>query len=169
MAAGVTSVRAATEADLPRIRAIYNHEVLVSTATYDTKARSASEQRAWFAFHGGSHPVLVAAQDGTVCGWASLSPWSDRAAYRKSVEVSVYVAEEWRRRGIARVLLRALIDAGRAHGHHALLARISADNTASIRLHETSGFFVAGTLKEVGVKFGRTLDVTIMELILPPK
>ncbi len=168
MASQLTSVRAAQEKDLPRIRAIYNREVLVSTATYDTKPRSAAEQRAWFGIHGGKHPVLVAEQDGVICGWASLSPWSDRAAYDTSVEVSVYVAEEWRRRGIGRLLLQALIDAGRAHGHHALLARISADNTASIELHAALGFFVAGTLKEVGIKFGRLLDVCIMELILSP-
>ncbi len=161
------TVRDAREEDLPRIRAIYNHEVQSSTATYDTRPRTAAEQRAWFAMHGGSHPVLVAERDGAVCGWASLSPWSDRAAYRRTVEVSVYVAEEWRRRGIGRSLLVALIDAGRAHRHHALIARISSDNTASIALHAALGFEVAGTLKEVGVKFGRMLDVCVMELILP--
>lgn len=99
-------------------------------------------------------------------GWASLSPWSDRAAYAKTVEVSVYVAEEHRRRGVGRRLLQALVAAGRAHGHHSLLARISADNDASIRLHARLGFTVAGTLHEVGTKFGRVLDICIMELLL---
>lgn len=168
MASQLTKIREARESDLPRIRAIYNREVQVSTATYDTRPRSAAEQRAWFAVHGGPHPVFVAERDGRACGWAALSPWSERAAYRRSVEVSVYVAEEWRRRGIGKLLLQALVDAGRARGHHALLARISADNTASIELHAALGFFVAGTLKEVGVKFGRMLDVCIMELILSP-
>jgi phosphinothricin acetyltransferase len=168
MASQLTTVRAARESDLPRIRAIYNREVRVSTATYDTQPRLASEQRAWFGMHGGKHPVLVAEREGVVCGWASLSPWSDRAAYGRTAEVSVYVAEEWRRRGVGRLLLQALVDAGRAHGHHALLARISADNTASVDLHAALGFSVVGTLKEVGVKFGRLLDVSIMEVIFPP-
>ena len=68
--------------------------------------------------------------------------------------------------GVGRRLLQALIDAARAHGYHALLARISADNEASVRLHAQLGFSVAGTLREVGEKFGRTLDVCIMELIV---
>ncbi len=160
------SIRPAREKDLPRILAIYNHEVMTSTATYDTQPRTPLEHHAWFTHHGDSHPVFVAGTAGSIDGWASLSPWSDRAAYGKSAEVSVYVAEEARRRGIGRALLQALIDAGRAHEHHALLARISSDNDASIRLHAALGFFVAGTLKEVGVKFGRLLDVTIMELLL---
>jgi phosphinothricin acetyltransferase len=167
MASKLIAVRAAREEDLPRIREIYNHEVLTSTATYDTQQRTEAEQRTWFAHHGGQHPVFVAEQGTSICGWASLSPWSDRAAYGRSAEVSEYVAVEWRRRGIGRQLLEALIDAARERGHHALLARISADNTPSIALHAELGFFVAGTLKEVGIKFGRMLSVCIMELLLP--
>ena len=167
MAAEPIAVRAARDADQPRIREIYNYEVLHSTATYDTKERTEAEQRAWFAHHGAAHPVLVAERAGVITGWASLTPWSDRAAYSRSVEVSVYVALEWRRRGIGRLLLRALVDAARERGHHALLARISSDNTASIDLHAALDFEVVGTLKEVGVKFDRILDVTIMERILP--
>jgi L-amino acid N-acyltransferase len=159
-------LRPAREEDLPEILAIYNHEVVTSTATYDTQPRTALEHHAWFRHHGDAHPVLVAEDAVGVRGWASLSPWSDRAAYGKSAETSVYVAEQARRTGIGRALLQALIDAGRERGHHALLARISADNEASIRLHAQLGFFVAGTLKEVGMKFGRLLDVCIMELLL---
>jgi len=160
------AIRAAVHEDLPRILEIYNREVLVSTATYDTVPRADDEHRRWFALHGEHHPVLVAESDALVCGWASLSPWSDRAAYAKTVEVSVYVAEEHRRRGIGRRLLQALVEAGRAHGHHSLLARISADNAASVRLHAECGFTVVGTLHEVGTKFGRLLDVCIMELLI---
>jgi L-amino acid N-acyltransferase len=161
------TIRPAEPRDLARILEIYNREDFVSTATYDTQPRTMGEQRKWFSVHGTTHPVLVAqSADSVVCGWGSLSPWSDRAAYGKSVEVSVYVAEESRRAGIGRQILRALIDAGRGRGFHALLSRISADNEASVRLHENLGFFLAGTLKEVGVKFGRTLDVVIMELLL---
>jgi phosphinothricin acetyltransferase len=159
-------VRAAGREDLPRILDIYNREVLVSTATYDTVPRTPAEHRKWFSLHDADHPVLVADSGGEVTGWASLSPWSDRAAYARSVEVSVYVAEEHRRKGAGRLLLQALIDAGRAHGYRALLARISADNEASIRLHAELGFAVVGMLREVGMKFGRVLDVSIMELLV---
>jgi phosphinothricin acetyltransferase len=161
------TIRQAEEEDLARILEIYNREVLVSTATYDTQPRTLAEQRQWFSAHSTTHPVVVACTaDGAVCGWGSLSPWSDRAAYGKSVEVSVYVAEESRRVGIGRRILETLIDTGRQCGFHALLSRISADNEASVRMHAVLGFFMAGTLKEVGVKFGRILDVAIMELLL---
>jgi phosphinothricin acetyltransferase len=166
MAQELTRVRPAGRADLPRILSIYNHEVLSSTATYDTQPRTEEEHGKWFAHHDSVHPVLVAESDREVCGWASLSPWSDRPAYDSSVEVSVYVAEEHRGKGVGKQLLQALIEAGRARGHHALLGRISSDNTVSIRLHEALGFSVVGVLKEVGFKFGRWLDVSIMELIL---
>ncbi len=166
MASELITVRPASHDDLPRILEIYNHEVLVSTATYDTVPRTDADHRKWYAFHGPNHPVLVAETAGVVCGWASLSAYSDRAAYARTVEVSVYVAEEHRRKGVGRTLLRALVQAGREHGHHNLLARISADNEASVRLHAETGFSVVGTLHEVGTKFGRVLDVCIMELLI---
>lgn len=174
MAQELIRVRPATAADLPRILSIYNHEVIFSTATYDTRPRTDEEHAQWFSHHDTAHPVLVAAaslrhsaeSEQAVCGWASLSRWSDRPAYDRSVEVSVYVAEEHRRKGIGKLLLQSLVEAGRALGHHALLGRISSDNTVSIRLHESLGFSVVGVLKEVGFKFGRLLDVSIMELLL---
>jgi len=159
-------IRPARAADLKRILDIYNHEVVHSTATYDMHPRSAAQQRDWFKHHGASHPVLVAERGGAVGGWASLSPWAERAAYDRSVETSVYVALESRGQGCGTILLAALIDRARTLGHHAVLARISADNEASVRLHQKAGFFVAGTLKEVGIKFGRMLDVVILELLL---
>jgi len=162
----MTTVRPAGEADLPSILEIYNIEVASSTATYDTEPRTEEEHKRWFHHHGPAHPVFVAVREGRVCGWASLSPWSDRLAYAKSVEVSVYVAREFRHGGVGRLLVRALITAARERGHHALLSRISADNEASVRLHEALGFSNVGTLKEVGTKFGRLLDVVIMEMLL---
>ncbi len=159
-------IRTAATGDLPRILLIYNHEVLVSTATYDTVPRTETEHRTWFSVHGSEFPVLVADLDGVVIGWASLSPWSDRPAYSRTAEVSAYVNEKHRGMGVGRRLLQALVEAGRARGFHALLARISADNEASVRLHARLGFSVAGTLREVGEKFGRTLDVCIMELLI---
>jgi L-amino acid N-acyltransferase len=167
VAAGLIRVRPARVSDLPRILAIYNREVLHSTATYDTVPRTPSEHARWYAGHGPAYPVFVVVEGRRVLGWASLGPWSDRPAYKPAVETSVYVEEKSRGRGVGKALLAALLEAARARGHHAVLARISAENTASVRLHASAGFVVAGTLREVGVKFGRVLDVSIMELLLP--
>ena len=106
----LVTLRPAEPGDLDRILEIYNHEVLVSTATYDTTPRSTEEHRKWFEHHGQKHPVIVAMAEGRVCAWASLSPWAERAAYDSSVEVSVYVDEQYRRRGIGGRLLQALFD-----------------------------------------------------------
>ena len=167
MAAEMIGVRPAQAKDLPRILAIYNHEVLHSTATYDTEPRTPAEHAQWFEHHGPGYPVVVAARGHEVLGWASLSPWSDRPAYGRAVETSVYVDGQSRGQGVGRKLLAALVDSARASGHHALLARISADNAVSVRLHASAGFEIVGTLREVGFKFGRVLDVAIMELLLP--
>ncbi len=159
-------VRDAGSEDLERITDIYNQAVLSTTATFDTRPRSIQEQGEWLARHGGPHPVLVALDDSRVAGWASLSPYSEREAYARTVEISLYVAEELRRRGAGRLLAERIIGRARAIGHHAILARITADNLVSVRLHESLGFFRVGTLREVGVKFGRLLDVEVMELLL---
>jgi L-amino acid N-acyltransferase len=160
------TVRDAAPADAPRVLEIYNQAVAGTTATFDTRPRTPVEQEEWSARHVGAHPVLVAADGARVTGWASLSAYSDRAAYDRTVEISVYVAEEDRRRGAGRLLMEAVIARARELGHHAILARITTENLVSIRLHETLGFFHVGALREVGVKFGRLLDVELMELLL---
>ena len=104
-------------------------------------------------------------------GILRLRPWSRRLSGSSALIVGAgglgsWVAELLVRAGVGRLLLQALIDAGRLHGYHALLARISADNEASILLHAALGFTVVGTLREVGAKFGRTLDVAIMEMLV---
>ena len=160
------SVREAREGDLERINDIYTQAVLRTTATFDTAAKTLGERKGWFAHHGAAHPVIVAEEKGDIYGWASLSQWSDRPAYSRTVENSVYIAEEHRGRGIGTQLLRELISLSRRLGHHAVIARITQDNPASIRMHEAAGFFLVGTMREVGVKFGRILDVNILELLL---
>jgi L-amino acid N-acyltransferase YncA len=162
----MVSVREAREGDLERINDIYTQAVLSTTATFDTTAKTLEERKGWFAHHGAAHPVIVAEENGTLYGWASLSQWSDRPAYSRTVENSVYIAEECRGRGIGTQLLRELISHARLLGHHAVIARIAQDNPASMRMHEAAGFFLVGTMKEVGVKFGRVLDVNILELLL---
>ncbi len=160
------TIRSAAPGDLDRINEIYNQAVSTTTATFDTEPKSPEERRAWFEEHGPRHPVLVAEDGGRISGWASLSPYSDRAAYSRTVEISIYISEEKRGRGIGKRLMKAIVEEGRRLGHHAILARIAQDNPVSIRLHEWAGFFMVGTMKEVGFKFGRLLDVHLMQLLL---
>src|SRR5580658_10234687 len=93
-------VRLAHRGDSEAIRAIYNAEVSGSTATFDIVERSAPDQLDWLYRHAGAHPAIVATSGGEVCGFGSLSPYRDRAAYSTSVEDSVYVSEAWRRKGV---------------------------------------------------------------------
>lgn len=161
------TVRPAVEMDLPAITAIYNEAVLRSTGTFDTEPKSVESQAKWFAAHRGpTRPVLVAEEGGVVAGWASLSDWSERCAYARSTEISVYIAEGSRGRGLGGALLDAALAAGRAAGVSQILARITGDNEASLRLHRKRGFVEAGLLKRVGEKFGQVLDVHILQLSL---
>ncbi|MFN8050271.1 MAG: N-acetyltransferase family protein [Acidimicrobiales bacterium] len=160
-------LRAATIDDAEAIRAIYNLEVETSTVTFDIVPRTLAEQRRWIEDRSGAHAAIVATdEDGTVVGFASLSPYKERAAYATSVEDSVYVHRDQQGRGVGRVLLEELLTRSRAHGFHAVFARIVAGHEASIGLHAQLGFEVVGNEREVGRKFGRWLDVTIMELVL---
>jgi phosphinothricin acetyltransferase len=160
-------IRPAELSDAPALMAIYNPVVETSTATFDLVPRTLEEQREWLADRSGARIVLVAEDEqGTVVGYAALSPYRDRAAYSTTVEDSVYVHDEHHGRGIGRLLLEAIVDAARAHGFHAVMARIVADHEASIALHTVCGFEVVGHEREVGRKFGRWLDVTLMERLL---
>src|SRR5688572_17140463 len=93
-------IRTATVEDAEAIRSIYNVEVLSSTVTFDLEPRSLADQRAWLAARSGAHTALVAVDGDDVVGFASLSPWKDRPAYRTSVEDSVYVHREHQGRGV---------------------------------------------------------------------
>lgn len=165
----MVDTRRATLTDLPAITAIYNDAVLKTTATFDTTPKTDAEQREWFEHHDDNHPVLVAVEQSTVVGWASLSAWSDRCAYASTAEVSIYIHEEWRGNGVGRTLMAALVAEGERLGLHTLIARIAEGNPASIRLHTSAGFTEAGILKEVGEKFGRLLDVAMLQKIYPKK
>jgi L-amino acid N-acyltransferase YncA len=159
-------LRLATLEDAEALREIYNVEVTTSTASFDLVPRSLEDQRAWQAERAGARAVLVALDDGTVCGFASLSPWRDRPAYSTTVEDSVYVHRDHQRRGIGRALLTELVSTATAHGFHACMARIVGGHDASIALHADCGFEIVGTEREVGRKFGRWLDVVVMERLL---
>jgi phosphinothricin acetyltransferase len=161
------TTRLAERRDAEAIRTIYNCEVLGSTVTFDLVARSLDEQIEWLDEHSGGHPAIVAvADDGTVIGFGAISPWRPRPAYSPTVEDSVYVHDEWRGQGVGRLLLDELVRLGQAHGFHSVMARIVGGHEASIALHAACGFEHAGVEREVGRKFGKWLDVVLMQRML---
>jgi phosphinothricin acetyltransferase len=158
--------RLATIDDAEATRAIYNVEVTESTVTFDLVPRTLEEQRAWLTARSGAHAVLVAEEAGEVIGFASVSPYRDRPAYSTSVEDSVYVRRDQQGKGVGKHLLAELIAVATSHGFHTMVARIVGGHDASIALHQSLGFEVVGTEREVGRKFGRWLDVLVMQRML---
>jgi L-amino acid N-acyltransferase len=165
-AGGGARIRPAVDSDAEAIRAIYNHEVQHSTATFDLVTRSRADQRSWLASRSGAFSVLVAEWDGEVVGFASISPYKERAAYRTTVEDSVYVRRDRHGLGIGKELLTALLDAAETSGFHAVMARIEAGGVASRALHQACGFHLVGIEREVGRKFNRWLDTALMQCVL---
>ena len=159
-------IRLAAAGDAEAIRRIYNHEVEHTTHTFDLVPRTLEDQRAWLRDREGALGVLVAEIDGAVAGFASLSEYRARAAYRTSVESSVYVDESARGRGLGQRLMQELVRVAEARGFHTMIARIAGGHEASIRLHQAAGFSTAGVEKEVGRKFGGWLDVVVMQRML---
>ncbi|MEV0898959.1 N-acetyltransferase family protein [Actinoplanes sp. NPDC049802] len=161
-----TTVRAAAAGDMEAIRAIRNRAIEQTTALWTEIPQSEAEAAPWLAAHLERGSVFVAEADGQVAGFATFGPWRPLDGYRHTVENSVYVRPDRHGRGIGSALLTTVIDAARAAGHHVMIAAIEAGNTSSIRLHERFGYEHAGTIREVGTKFGRWLDLTIMRLPL---
>jgi phosphinothricin acetyltransferase len=159
-------IRPASLGDAAAIREIYNREVETSFATFDLVPRSLDEQRAWLADRSGAFAALVAVDGDDVIGFGSLSPYKERAAYRTSVEDSVYVRRDRHGRGVGRAVLSQLVTVARASGFHTVIARIEAGGTASRALHAACGFELVGIEREVGRKFNRWLDVAVMQHLL---
>src|SRR4051812_27023086 len=161
-------VRRAEREDCPGILEIYNEAVLNTTATYDYEPRTLEHRQGWFDDHKRTRlPIFVATNNGKLVGWSALNRYHDRMGYRFTSENSVYIAPEWRGKGIGKMLLEPLIKAAHDFGLQAIIAAIDATNEASIRLHAKFGFEEVGHFKRVGYKFGRWLDVIYMELLLP--
>ncbi len=166
-----TSIRPAAESDLPTILAIYNDAVENTTAIWNEKPADLANRRAWFAERTGrGFPVLVAERqtvnDQAVIGYGSFGDFRPFDGYRVTVEHSVYVAKDARGQGAGEALLMALIEAARRMDKHNMIGGIDATNTPSIALHVKLGFEEVGRMPGVGEKFGRSLDLVLMQKVL---
>lgn len=151
------------------ILAILNDAIVHSTALYDYHPRPPEAMTTWFANKAaGKFPVIgVENDDGVLMGFASYGQFRAFPAYKYTVEHSVYVRQDFRERGLGRLLLEALVQRAQEQGYHVVMGVIDADNQASIQLHERLGFVTTGVLRQVGFKFGRWLDVALMQKQLP--
>jgi phosphinothricin acetyltransferase len=157
----------ATAAHAEGTRDIYNRAIESGTNTFDMTPRSLSDQLEWILEHSGAYPALVAlSEDDLVVGFGSLSPYRPRPAYSTTVENSVYVHDDFQRRGIGRAILEELVHLAEAHGFHAIMARIAGGNEASVVLHQRCGFETIGIEREVGRKFAHWLDIVCMERLI---
>ncbi len=161
------TIRPARETDLPEILDIYNHVILHTTAVYQYEPQTLEMRKAWYDSKlKDGYPIFIAEDAGRVAGLSSYGPFRAWAAYKYTVENSVYVAADQRGKGIARLLMQPLIDAARSQGYHAIIAGIDASNDASIGLHQSFGFEEVAHFRQVGYKFGRWLDLKFLELLL---
>jgi L-amino acid N-acyltransferase len=159
-------IRLVEAADAEPIRSIRNHAIDHSTAMWTTRPQSPADGLAWLADNLQRRSAYVAEAGGQVVGFASWSPWRPRDGYRYTVEDSVYLRDGHQGRGLGTGLLAAVIASARESGAHVMMASIEASNTPSVTLHQRLGFELVGTAREVGTKFGRWLDLTMMSLLL---
>lgn len=160
-------VRKASMDDLPTMLVIYNDVIINTTAVYDYTPHTLEMRKQWYiAKEDGGFPVLVAVEDTNVIGFGSLGPFRNWAAYKYSVEDSIYVAAGQRGKGIGKLLLPPLIRAAEEMNMHTIIAGIDDTNIPSLRLHEKFGFKEVAHFKQVGYKFGRWLDLKFLQLML---
>jgi len=163
----MTTIRAAGQDDLSDILRIYNQAIEKTTAVFEYRAHTIEMRREWFrAKQAASLPVLVAGDPGVVQGFASYGPFRAWPAYKYSVELSVYVDEAARGRGIGSLLVQGILAHARDHDLHVVMAGITSDNAVSLRLHEKLGFKEVAHIPEVGYKFGRWLDLKFLQIVL---
>ena len=161
-------IRVARREDLQQLLDIYNYEVVHGVATLDLQPKSLEEWGQWFDAHNiKNHPLLVAEQAGRVAGYASLSPYRSKEAYRSTVELSIYIGPDFRRQGVATALMEAILREARQDPEtHTVVSVITDGNEASRKLHEKFGFTYCGAIREVGMKFGAYRDILNFSLIV---
>jgi L-amino acid N-acyltransferase YncA len=159
-------IRPAAADDAEAIRAIRNDVIERSTAMWTTHLLTPEDGQAWMAENLARRSAYVAEASGEVVGFANWAPWRPKDGYRYTVEDSVYLVAGHQGRGVGTELLRTLIAGASESDARVMMACIEATNAPSVALHARQGFEVVGTAREVGTKFGRWLDLTMMRLAL---
>ncbi len=160
-------IRHARPEDAAQICDIYNHYVRETVVTFEESPVSATEMAQRIADTSTRLPWLVWEEGGAILGYAYASPWKARAAYRHSVEASIYLPPHATGRGIGTSLYKALIEDVRARGMHAVIGGAALPNPASVALHERLGFEKVAQFRQVGFKFGKWVDVAYWQFVLP--
>lgn len=159
-------IRPVTLQDAPDIVAIYNEYIAHSTITFDMNPLTTQEMQQRISEISQRYPYFVYEEDGIVEGYCYAHAWKEKEAYNRTLETTVYLSPAFTGKGIGRELMQRLTDECRRRGVHALIACITSENTASCHFHAALGFRQVSSFKEVGMKFGRWLDVADYELIL---
>jgi phosphinothricin acetyltransferase len=163
----MVTIREAIQNDLPELLSIYNDIILHTTAVYDYEPHTLEMRQQWFdTKKQQGFPVFVAEENGKILGFSSIGPFRAWAAYKYSVENSVYVAAEARGKGIGKLLIPPLIEAAKKLQLHTIIAGVDATNEASLRLHKSFGFEEVAHFKQVGWKFESWLDLKFLQLII---
>ncbi|MCC9609030.1 N-acetyltransferase family protein [Blastopirellula sp. JC732] len=151
------------------IQAIFNHEIAHSSALYEYVPRSTETIETWFATKAaGAWPVIGAEEeDGTLMGFTTMGPFRPQPGYKYTAEHSIYIAKNFRGRGLGGILLQEIIAQAIARDLHSLIGVIDQANLASVALHQKHGFVLSGVMREAGFKFGRWLDAGFYQLMLP--
>lgn len=161
-------IRPAGPPDLPDLVEIYNHYVVHTPITFDIEPRTLEDRRQWLAGFRDEGPLrlLVAEEAGRAVGYAGTLPFRAKAAYRTSVETTIYLHPVATGRGLGRRLYAALLETVAGSGIHRAYAGVTLPNAASVVLHERMGFRSIGVYREVGYKLGRFWDVQWFEKAL---
>ncbi|MBR4026063.1 MAG: N-acetyltransferase [Lachnospiraceae bacterium] len=160
-------IRKAVKSDIQALKEIYNHAILHTIATFDTEIKDDENRLQWFFEHEKEpYVIFVEEQEGQVCGYASLSQYRDRKAFDHTVEISIYIKEEYRRKGIGKRLMKHTLDFAKQHSDiWVVISLITGENKTSIHLHEYFGFTFCGQLKKVGYKFDKWLDLNAYQIV----
>ena len=154
-------IRKAEQKDLRELLEIYNYEVVNGVSTLDLNPRTLEDWQTWFDHRNvENHPLYVAEEEGRVAGYSSLSSYREKEAYKSTVELSIYISPDFRKRGFATALMAFILEEAKADERtHAVVSVITSGNEASCKLHEKFGFAFCGTVPEVGMKFGKYQDI----------
>ena len=154
-------IRKPIEREIPALLEIYNYEVENGIATLDIDKKTLADWERWYYAHNvDNHPLIVCEDEGEIAGYATLSTYREKQAYRSTVELSVYVSPRHRRKGVGTLLMSEILKAAKAdESIHTVVSVITSGNEASVRLHGKFGFTFSGVIREAGIKFGRYIDI----------